>query len=53
MKIYDLSGKIRYEVSLEPGVNDHIPINLEGGMYLVHIVLGSVSRFVQRLVVIE
>jgi Secretion system C-terminal sorting domain/Putative flagellar system-associated repeat/F5/8 type C domain/Right handed beta helix region len=52
IRIIDLSGKIVSEVVLKPDVkNIKIPINLKSGLYVVKLLVGSLTLFSQRLIV--
>jgi hypothetical protein len=53
VKIFKLTGELCIETSLAPGNNGLISINLNAGMYIVHVISGAVTQSVQKLVILE
>ena len=50
VKIFKLTGELCME---SPLVNNQISINLNSGIYVVHVISGAVTQSVQKLIVIE
>lgn len=53
LRIFDLTGRLYLETRFNPDYNSNIPVNLNSGIYFIQVLLGSASKFVQRLVIIE
>lgn len=51
IKIYDMAGKLRFEKRYDAEFIYSIPINLNPGVYILHIDIGSDIKHVQKLVV--
>jgi hypothetical protein len=52
VKIYDRSGRLRFEQALAASSINRVPVNLEKGIYIVNIMSGTVIKYAQKLVVI-
>jgi parallel beta-helix repeat protein len=54
LQIYDMTGAMRFESQLDPGVNNvQIPINLNSGIYIAEVMMGKLIMFAQKLLVIK
>jgi parallel beta-helix repeat protein len=54
LRIYDMTGAMRFESQIDPGVNNvQIPINLNSGIYIAEVMLGKLIMFAQKLLVIK
>jgi uncharacterized repeat protein (TIGR02059 family) len=53
IKIYDLSGKIRYEKRLETDFLHRVEVNLNPGVYFLHLEVGSAVTHKQKLIIVE
>jgi len=52
IKIFDYSGKLCLESRIDPLVdNSRIPINLRSGVYIVQVIIGSLTVFTHKLLV--
>lgn len=49
IRVFDTAGKLCFESEVYN--TDRIPINLKSGMYIVQIVMGSIVKYAQKLVV--
>jgi uncharacterized repeat protein (TIGR02059 family) len=52
LRIFDLSGKLCLESQLNAGTNNKILTDIKSGIYIVHVLSGSVIKFVQKLIII-
>ncbi len=53
-KVFDFSGRLFLNYQLDPGINNvQIPISLKEGVYIAQVVLGKITKFSQKLVVIK
>jgi hypothetical protein len=54
IRIFDFSGKLCLETILDPLANTiHIPINLKSGVYIVQVILGSITSFTQKIIITD
>ena len=53
IRIIEVTGALRSESRLEPGVINQIQLNLKPGLYIVQVKKGSLSLAVQKLMVAE
>lgn len=53
IRIYDLSGKLRYEKIFDQEILYKVPVSLRPGIYILYLKLGSDIEQKQRLLVIE
>jgi uncharacterized repeat protein (TIGR02059 family) len=53
IKIFKITGELCMESSLTPGSNNLTSINLNSGIYIVHVISGAVTQSVQKLVILE
>jgi uncharacterized repeat protein (TIGR02059 family) len=54
IRIFDFSGKLCLETILDPLANTiHIPISLNSGVYIVQVILGSITSFTQKIIVTD
>ena len=52
IRIFDFSGKLCLETILDPLANTiHIPISLNSGVYIVQVILGSLTSFTQKIII--
>lgn len=52
VKIFDFSGKLCMETILDPFANTiNIPINLNSGVYIVQVIINSLTSFTQKIIV--
>jgi hypothetical protein len=52
VKIFDRSGKLRFEQALVASTINRIPVNLEKGIYIINIMSGTLKIHAQKLIVI-
>jgi uncharacterized repeat protein (TIGR02059 family) len=53
VRIYDITGKLCFEMRLEYKFMYKVPINLRPGIYVLHLEIGSSIKHIQKLVVVE
>jgi hypothetical protein len=53
VKLFDSSGRLRLEKVLNSDVVQLIPVDLSSGVYVLHVVEGSLTRHKQKLVVMK
>lgn len=53
LKMYDLSGKLRYEYNLNSDIVQIIPIDLSPGVYILFLYVGTEIRHSQKLIVVR
>lgn len=52
VKIFDFTGRLCLESMIDPLANElNIPIRLRPGIYVVHVILGSITLFTTKLIV--
>jgi len=52
IRIFDFSGKLCLETRIDPLVDNlRIPINLRSGVYVIHVIIGSITVFTHKLLV--
>lgn len=53
VRIYDITGKLCFELRFEHKFMYKVPINLRPGIYVLHLEIGNSIKHIQKLVVIE
>ena len=51
LRIFDFAGKLCLEIKLLSEETNRIPVNLKSGIYIVQVVFGPITKYVQKLVI--
>lgn len=51
VRLYDLSGKLCFEYTLSSDIVQRVPVNLNPGIYILHLEVGSSTKYKQKLII--
>lgn len=53
IRIYDMAGKLRFEKRYDVEFTYRVPVDLNPGVYILHIEIGTNTKHVQKLVIVR